>query len=88
MRSIQLKNPFRKKAAQEPDNTVSNYVESFFGSIRYSKDAEDAKKSVVSTLEPVYASMKQENGDDAFKNFVARYPDLETLLDAAGIDRV
>ncbi|MBO4429415.1 MAG: metallophosphoesterase, partial [Clostridia bacterium] len=69
------------------DVAVKNYVESFFEPIRYSREVVEAKQAIIESLNPVYASMKQENKNDAFKNLVAKYPDLESLLEAAGIDR-
>ena len=69
------------------DIVVRNYVESFFEPIRYSREVVEAKKAIIEALDPVYAGMNEESETDAFKNFVAKYPDLESLLEAAGIDR-
>ena len=87
MKKPDLKAIFRKKAKPQRDDTVKNYVESFFEPIRYSKESSDAKSAVVAALIPEYEKLKRDNGADAFRVFVAKYPDIETLLDAAGIDR-
>ena len=84
--SSETKRPIRKRRGRSADPTVKNYVESFFVPIRYSKDVYEAKAKIIRTLEPVYASMKYENENDAFRDFVARYPDLDALLASAGID--
>ena len=76
----------KKKYKRSADPTVKNYVESFFVPVRYSKEVVEAKAKIIKTLEPVYALMKDENENDAFRDFVAKYPDLDTLLEAAGID--
>lgn len=75
-----------KKTKLPTDSTVQDYVESFFKPIRYSKESAEAKKSIIAALEPEFAALKQENENDAFKNFVSKYPDIESLLVAAGID--
>ena len=82
-----VKSIFKRKRIQSADPTVQNYVESFFDPIRYSREVAESKKKIIETLEPVYASMKAENESDAFRAFVADYPDLGALLAAAGIDR-
>ena len=78
---------FKKKKKEIPDNTVRNYVESFFEPIRYSKKSAEVKKAIIETLEPVWAEMKFNDSKNAFRNFVAAYPDLDALIDAAGIER-
>ena len=70
------------------DLTVKNYVESFFEPIRYSKESTEAKKAIIATLEPEFAVLKQENENDAFKNFVSKYTDIESLLACVGIDGI
>ena len=82
-----VKNIFKRMPKPTSDVAVKNYVESFFEPIRYSREVVEAKQAIIESLNPVYASMKQENKNDAFKNLVAKYPDLESLLEAAGIDR-
>ena len=77
----------QEKANQPPDKTVRNYVKSFFEPIRYSGEVSEAKEKITEALEPVYAQMKRENETEAFAGFVARYPNLEALLEAAGLDR-
>ncbi|MBO4217312.1 MAG: hypothetical protein J5940_05175, partial [Clostridia bacterium] len=78
--------PQKKKYKRSSDPTVTNYVESFFVTIRYSKEVVEAKAKIIKTLEPVYETMKEENENDAFRDFVAKYPDLDALLASAGID--
>ena len=77
----------QEKANQPPDKTVRNYVKSFFEPIRYSGEVSEAKEKITEALEPVYAQMKRENETEAIAGFVARYPNLEALLEAAGLDR-
>ena len=77
----------REKNSRASDRTVKNYVESFFEPIRYSKEVSEAKEKITRTLEPVYAEMKRENENEAFAGFVAHYPNLEALLEAAGLER-
>ena len=77
----------REKTIRETDRTVRNYVESFFEPIRYSKEVAEAKEKITETLEPVYTDMKRENENEAFAGFVAKYPNLEALLESAGLDR-
>jgi len=86
--SFHIKSFSKRQPKPTPDVAVKNYVESFFAPIRYSREVVEAKNAIVAALEPVYASMKEESENDAFKNFVAKYPDLEALLASAGIDRV
>ena len=69
------------------DLTVKNYVESFFEPIHYSKEVSEAKEKITEVLEPVYAQMKRENENEAFSGFVAKYPTLEALVEAAGLER-
>ena len=82
-----VKNVFKRKPQKKKEPVVKNYVESFFEPIRYSREVVEAKRNIIEALDPVFTSMKEENENDAFKNFVAKYPDLGSLLEAAGISR-
>ncbi len=79
---------FKRKTKHTIDIAVCNYVESFFEPIRYSREVVEAKRAIIEALDPVYTAMKEESETEAFKNLVAKYPNLESLLEAAGIDRI
>ena len=61
-----VKSLFKRQPKPTPDVAVKNYVETFFEPIRYSREVVEAKRAIVSALEPVYASMKEESENDAF----------------------
>ena len=84
---VNLKAVFQRVSNDPPDHAVRHYAESFFAPIRYSSELGQAKTAVIAALEPVYEELKQEDEGGAFQTLVARYPDLESLLEAAGIDR-
>ena len=84
---VNLKAVFQRVSNDPPDHAVRHYAESFFAPFRYSSELGQAKTAVIAALEPVYEELKQEDEGGAFQTLVARYPDLESLLEAAGIDR-
>ena len=87
MKLLPLKALFQRISNEAPDSTVKNYVESYFAPIRYSAEVGQARTAVIAALEPVYAALRQEDACGAFQRFVEKYPDLEALLEAAGIER-
>ena len=84
---VNLKAVFQRVSNDAPDHAVRHYAESFFAPIRYSSELGQAKNAVIAALEPVYEELKREDEGGAFQTLVARYPDLEALLEAAGIDK-
>ena len=87
MKLLPLKALFQRISNEAPDSTVKNYVESYFAQLRYSAELGQARTAVIAALEPVYAALREENACGAFQSFVEKYPDLETMLEAAGIER-
>ena len=84
---VSLRALFKRVSNEAPDNAVRHYVESFFAPIRYSSEIGQAKTAAIAALEPIYEALKREDPKGAFQTLVARYPDLESLAEAAGLDR-
>jgi len=74
------------KKKVDVDNKITNYVESFFEELHYSKEIESAKEKIISKLNDEYLNEKEKDKRNAFKKFVKKYSSLEEMLNSIGID--
>lgn len=68
------------------DKKITNYVESFFEELHYSKEIESAKENIIIKINEEYLKESKKDKKEAFKNIVNKYNSLESMLELVKID--
>ena len=68
------------------NKNIENYVESFFENIRYSKEVEKVKESIIKKLNNEYRLEEAKDKRTAFSNIVKKYNTLESLVSSINYD--
>ena len=68
------------------NKNIENYVESFFENIRYSKEVEKVKESIIKKLNNEYRLEEAKDKRTAFSNIVKKYNTLESLVSSVNYD--
>ena len=69
------------------NKNIENYVDSFFEGVYYSKEAENAKREIIETLNYEYLEEMEKDKKSAFQVIVRRYPTFDSLIECIDLDK-